>query len=263
MSTTDIEIFPKTELQEDWYTQSTIGVSSIGSYAVNLDRNGRLTISFIKDGRVFNAYRNLDRNGNAVRAWTIDETNFRKSKVQTNQLQKSNMSLASSTEAIFLDSILAPSDTTFLAAIGADNTMYFLDSSSRFPHWEPCPLYSGYPAPSLLKLFITREDKLKILVDISDSSYHGMFIYDPFRKTWDQEVTISSSTSANSITYKVGFALTQTSDHDKSQWGYLIDAEFQHQEWSGRKCTIVSEGRSLAILNSAIKVCCTELVGVL
>ncbi|KAF8803104.1 hypothetical protein BYT27DRAFT_7260436 [Phlegmacium glaucopus] len=120
MATSDIEIFPKTQLQEDWYTQS-IRTSSIADWAVNLDRNGKLTTSFIQNGTVFSAYRNLDKDGNAVRAWTIDDTQF-----------------PSSTQPRNIVSILSPSNTTFLAVIGEDSNLYILDSSSRFPHWELC-----------------------------------------------------------------------------------------------------------------------------
>ncbi|KAF8803102.1 hypothetical protein BYT27DRAFT_6743633 [Phlegmacium glaucopus] len=47
---------------------------------------------------------------------------------------------------------------------------------------------------------------------------HSMYIYDPFMKTWVQD-----NAGATQYTgYKAGTALTQTTDGDNSQWGYLI-----------------------------------------
>ena len=86
MTTTEIEILPKAELQEDWYTRSTINTPiSGGSLAINLDGNGRLVVSFINGASVFSAYRNLDTDGNSDRTWTVEDTKlgFRKSKVPT------------------------------------------------------------------------------------------------------------------------------------------------------------------------------------
>jgi hypothetical protein len=78
MAKPDIQIFPKTELQEDWYTKST---TNLDSYVVNLDRNGELAISFHTDRSIFNAYHNVDKGGNTVKAWTMDDTNSRMSKL--------------------------------------------------------------------------------------------------------------------------------------------------------------------------------------
>ncbi|KAF8146823.1 hypothetical protein K438DRAFT_1990237 [Mycena galopus ATCC 62051] len=125
MATDDIEIFPKTELQEDWCTQSTMGPSSTGGLAINIDRNGKLAVSYISDGSIFTTSRNLDTDGNSLRTWTVEDTHF-----------------PSSTTPKCLDSIRSPGKATILAAIGEDNNIYDLDCSSNFARWE-CTFFSS------------------------------------------------------------------------------------------------------------------------
>ncbi|KAJ7897908.1 hypothetical protein B0H14DRAFT_2557425 [Mycena olivaceomarginata] len=125
MATDDIEIFPKTELQEDWCTQSTIGPSSAGGLAINLDRNGKLAVSYISDGSIFTARRNLDTDGNSLRTWTVEDTHF---------------------------------------PIGEDNNIYVLDCSSNFARWE-CTFFSSQGiSPAKLSLFTMRNNALNIAV---------------------------------------------------------------------------------------------------
>ncbi|KAF8798433.1 hypothetical protein BYT27DRAFT_7123094 [Phlegmacium glaucopus] len=224
--TADIEIFPKTELQEDWYTQSVGDSASPFSWAVNLDRRGKLTVSSVNlnDASVFNAYRDLEKDGNAVRAWTIDDTQF-----------------PSSAKPFSIRSILSPSNATFLSVVSSDNNVYFLDSSSRFPHWKLCENKpAGINATSALP-FITRNNVLKICIETYRADNNGQIIYtyDPLEKTWVEDFLTPNNVWLYG-SHHVGSAFTQATDDDDSQWGYLANAAIPVEGQSTREvCTAI------------------------
>lgn len=201
MTTTDIQVLAKCELQQDWYTHSNLGATSTGSaLAINLEWNRKLAVSFINGACVFTANRNLDPDENSIRVWTVEDTLF-----------------PSTTTPIFLDSILAPTNATFLSAIGLDNNIYTLDCSSRFPRWQSFNRPAGV-TPVRISLFITRNNVLRIAVLMSDRT---IYILDPSQNKWFQDQAIANN-AIPVYDFRVGSAFTQTGDMDNSLWGYVV-----------------------------------------